>query len=279
MGPRLAAWVVAVACLWQAGSPRADELSGLVRSLASDPSARVRVQAALALSPRAGEPDVVQALVRALYDRDALVRATAAKALLDAAPARAFVPLAVTALDSDTLVSKWAIKALRRVLARVPVVTVDLRGLETRLDVPTDAGDKAFQEAVLEALVAAGRFTPDQAMDFVEGAKPEDAPEARLDIRGHAVEVPSADGSIAVRATLKAVTPSGFVAWEGASVGTAPRPGTEARDPDADEYTRRPTLADRRLDALREAARALGASLANGLGEGGEERPGLRSGR
>lgn len=257
-----------------------DATDDLTQALATGSSARVRAQAALALQAQAGDPAVQVALVGALRDPDPIVRAAAAKAFKDAAPADAFPALSEAAWDPDPLVAKWAARVLRRIVARARVIVVDIRPLSSRLGVSADQATKSLQSIVLERLLVSSRFDVPTAMDF--GAGPEAAVltqrPVRVSIDGEAVPAPAQPGVEAtVEVRLRVTTPSGHVVWEGGAVAGGRMEAAADPDPDSDAYTIRDAPTDARLVALREAARKAADELARALDADGTDPGPARS--
>ncbi len=257
--------LVVLALSWQGAAAHADEVGALVHALGSDAPPRVRVQAALALAPRALDPAVGDALIRALKDGEPLVRATAAKVLHDPAPLRALEPLIDAANDPDPMVARWAARSVRRIVALVPLIEVDLKLLRARAVEPGEAPSKVFQEVILEALLGAQRFTPDVSMDFREGVGAGPEPSLRVRVAGEALAATAPGGHVSVQARVRAIGPRGYVLWEGSADATATRGAPPPVDPDADEYSERPAAEDAATVALKAAARAVGAMLVRGL--------------
>lgn len=97
----------------------ADQRSDLlIRMLTTSPEFRVRTQAALSLGRTDGGSDVVAALVRALGDDNAAVRAAAATALGTVGDASSVAALRRAQQDSDSGVRRAAAGSLRTVEAR-----------------------------------------------------------------------------------------------------------------------------------------------------------------
>lgn len=258
----------------------ASGLDELLAALASDPSPRVRAQAALALGARAGAPEVEVALVAALYDGDGIVRAAAAKALSETASPQAFHDLCWAAVDPDPLVAKWAGLAVRRVIARSGAVRLDVHDLVSRTGYDNDLSTKTFQEVVLERLVRDPRYDVGTDMDFRDGGRPQGQPVVALRITGVAwldamefdPERPADPPMAEVRVTIRVLAPSGFVVLAVEATGRG-RTRTPAPDPDADEYSLPAVNVDGRLVALRRAAEAAADELAARLASGQAEDP------
>lgn len=255
----------------------------LLVALASDPSPRVRAQAALALGPRAAEPEVEGALLVALHDGDGIVRAAAAKALRETAGPQAFHDLCWAAVDPDPLVAKWAGLAVRRVIARSGAVRLDVRDLVSRTGYDNDLSTKTFQEVVLERLVRDPRYDVGTDMDFRDDGGPGRRPVVALRVSGVAwleamefdPERPADPPTAEVRVTIRVLAPSGFVVLAVEATGRG-RTRAPVPDPDADEYSLPTAKVDGRLTALRRAAEAAADGLAERLasGEEGDPAPG-----
>ncbi len=260
----------------------ASGLDELLAALASDPSPRVRAQAALALGSRAAVPEVEDALLGALHDGDGIVRAAAAKALSETASPQAFHDLCWAAVDPDPLVAKWAGLAVRRVIARSGAVRLDVRDLVSRTGYDNDLSTKTFQEVVLERLVRDPRYDVGTDMDFRDDGGPRRRPVVALRVSGVAwldamefdPERPADPPAAKVRVTIRVLAPSGFVVLAVEATGRG-RTRTPAPDPEADEYSLPAMNVDGRLVALRRAAEAAADELAERLtsGEAGDPEP------
>lgn len=257
-------------------------LDELLAALASDPSPRVRAQAALALASRSASAEVEDALLGALRDGDGIVRAAAAKALRETASPQAFHDLCWAAVDPDPLVAKWAGLAVRRVIARSGAVRVDVRDLVSRIGYDNDLSTKTFQEVVLERLVRDPRYDVGTDMDFRDNGGPSRRPVVALRVSGIAwldamrfdAERPADPPTAEVRVTIRVLAPSGFVVLAVEATGRG-RTRAPVSDPDADEYSLPIAKEDGRLAALRRAAEAAADELAERLasGEAGDLEP------
>ncbi len=258
----------------------ASGIDDLLAALASDPSPRVRAQAALALEARAAAPEVEAALLGALHDGDAIVRAAAAKALRETASPQAFHDLCWAAVDPDPLVAKWAGLAVRRVIARAGAVRLDVRDLVSRTGYDNDLSTKTFQEVVLERLVRDRRYDVGAEMDFRDDGGPGRRPVVALRVSGVAwldamefdPERPADPPTAEVRVTIRVLAPSGFVVLAVEATGRG-RTRAPIPDPDADEYSLPAATVDGRLTALRRAAEAAADELAERLASGETEAP------
>ena len=245
----------------------AQAVGPLTEALGTDPSPKVRSQAALALAAYPADPAAVAALAQALRDDAPLGRGAAARALGQLKTPGAFTSLSVAARDRDPFVSKWAGWAVRQVLAAAKTVEIGLRGLVSRGGVKPDDATKAFQEGVLDTLLATGRFDIGGTIDFSDEPPVAAAPPqvAHVELEGEVASV-TGDAKVAQATVLvRAVTPSGYVAWSGRASGSGrggppPPPG-----PDDDEWTIRPSGTDARLEAISDAGKAAGRLLADGL--------------
>lgn len=105
-----------------AAPARADKVDDLARTLASDPSYKVRVQAALVLG-KLGDKRAVPALVKALKDSNATVRAVSCGALGKLGDSSAINPLKEAAKDGESMVRQAAEKALQQLDQAPPPTT------------------------------------------------------------------------------------------------------------------------------------------------------------
>ncbi len=253
----------------------ADGLDKLLAALASDPSSRVRAQAALALGSRAGAPEVEVALLGALHDGNGIVRAAAAKALHETASPQAFHDLCWAAVDPDPLVAKWAGLAVRRMIARAGAVRLDVRDLVSRTGYDNDLSTKTFQEIVLERLVRDPRYDVGTDMDFRDDGGPSQRPVVALRVTGVAwldamerdPQRPADPLRAKVRVTIRVLAPSGFVVLAVEATGRG-RTRAPAPDPEADKFSLPAPTVDGRLAALRQAAEAAADELAGRLASG-----------
>lgn len=111
---RPACWsaLFTVGLLLLSAPARADKVDDLVNMLASDPSYKVRVQAALVLG-KLGNKRAVPALIRALKDSHPTVRAVSCGALGKLGDQSAVPPLREAQKDSESMVKQAADKALQ----------------------------------------------------------------------------------------------------------------------------------------------------------------------
>ena len=273
---------VCIACitlLLPLAASASDPVQDALHSLASDKSPRVRVQSALALGPLANETEVRDALVKALADQEAVVRAAAAKALAVVGPPEAFVAVCTAAQDKDPMVARWAIRTARLILARASSVSIGVRGLVA--SVGGEMGTKLLQEVVMEALLRSRRYNLDvTAFDFQEQPG---HPEARgttlhVDLEADTVCAQSDESSATVRVVFRVVSPTGFVVHEVQAEATGRAQPKAAPDPDEDEYTIKEAPPDPRILALRASAEAASAMLLKALA-GEVPEPGPEQGR
>jgi hypothetical protein len=105
------------------GAPAwADKVDDLMQTLSSDPSYKVRVQAALVLG-KLGNRRAVPALIKALKDSNATVRAVSCGALAKLGDGTAVDPLKEAAKDGESMVRQAAEKALQQLQATPPPST------------------------------------------------------------------------------------------------------------------------------------------------------------
>lgn len=272
-------WLVATT--W--ASARADPR--LIQVLASDPSPKVRAQAALGLLSAPATPEGNAALVRALDDPAAIVRGSAARALGTVGSDESFDSLCRAARDPDRFVSKWARWAAAQVAARARSIAFTVRDLRVepgRLGGNGGKGSRAsllaedmtrnLQDGVLQVLVGTGRFDVDAGMDFrdeVEGAVGTAVGQAavRLALRGRLVSVSGDDRQAEVEVRMEAVGPSGLVLWEGSARGVGTRESGGPQEYE-DEYTIPEEPVDARVKAAEAAGRVAAEGLARALGPG-----------
>jgi hypothetical protein len=248
----------------------ADAVASLVASLASDGSPKVRAQAAISLASFPDDPATAPALVSAMADASPIVRGAVARSLGQVKATGAFVALAAAARDRDAFVAKWAGWGARQVVAGSGSVSIGLRGLAARGGPRQDELTKAFQEGVLERLLADRRFDVGSSVDFSDEVAGADVAAAggvavHLELEGEVASVGGDELAATAGVVVRAVTPSGFVAWtvKGSGSGTGkppPPPG-----PDDDEYTVRAPGVDARPLAVADAGRAAGSALLDAM--------------
>ena len=144
----------------------------LIRLLSESDAFRVRVRAADALGTRAGEPGVQDALVAALRDENAAVRAAAAASLGRVGDAAAVSPLRALSRDREGAVVSAAREAVTLIEGRTGGAVAGAGGASTG---PAPAGDDRFYVAVgIPSAVtgmsdAAYRRTADRIRGAVDG--------------------------------------------------------------------------------------------------------------
>ncbi len=303
--------LVAAATGASARDPAVDQALGM---LGGDRSPKVRAQAALTLRMAGEDPGVRTALLAALGDGDAIVRAAAANALGAVPHTDAFEALSKATRDRDPMAAKWARWALRRTMASAPTIRVD--GVKVDVTAPGRSEElgRVFEGALLGVLLATGgRFEIERTratMDFsTEGDRPsssnsqEDSADDRkmmdlmrqgrfdaaamapgIDLDAAPVSVrllaeidarDAAPGAVA-RARLRATTTDGVVAWEVMADGAGRPPVIPAGE--RDEYTMAPRPEDLRKDAVDAAGQAAARSLVEGM-KTPESPPGGADGR
>jgi len=238
----------------------------LVKALTSDPSPRVRAQAALGLESKGKDPKAVSALIAALGDSSRLVRGSAAKALGTIGAPEAFAPLCRAALDPNAFVAKWAKKSAIRVASSAPVVTFNVRGLKAKRGWRPDTLTKAYQEGVLEELLSRDRFDVASSMDFRDDVeKGEPGPQVMLVLEGEVVGTTGNRKKAEARVTFRAVAVPGVVIWKGKAKAKGKGGEPPPPDPYADEYTIVEEPPDAREMAVTAAGKAVAASFAKAL--------------
>jgi hypothetical protein len=281
-----------------ADGPSRESAIGLLRG---DRSPKVRAQAALTLRATAEEAEVRAALLLALDDPDAIVRAAAANALGAVPHTDAFEPLSRRTRDRDPLVAKWVGWALRRTLAAAPRVHVAEVVVRANAPARLEALKQVFEGAMLGVLLqAGGRFEVDthgRTYDFSPegeaGAPPDssdaddrkalelmrqgrfdaaalsgaDGPgpdDAQVTIRLKAeVEAWDASPGARARARLAAFTPEDALAWEVVAEGVGRIP--QIPEDERDEYTMAPRPEDLRTEAVDAAGRAVAEALVRNM--------------
>ncbi len=266
----------------------------LIQALASDPSPKVRAQAALGLASRPATPEGNTALVKALDDPASIVRGSAARALGLLGTDESFATLCRAAGDPDRFVSKWARWAALRVAARSGSIAFTVRDLRVepgrlagvgreegaRTRILADDMTRNLQDGVLQVLIGTGRFDVDAGMDFsdeVEGAvrmagAAGPAP-VRIALRGSLLRVSGDARRAEVEVRIEAVGPSGLVLWEGPARGVGSAEDPPAQDDDVDEYTIPEEPVDARVLASEDAGRTAAGDLARALSPGSGGSP------
>jgi len=269
-------------------------LDSLIAMLASDPSPRVRAQAALALKPHAGT--VTQILVDALHDPSPVVRAAAARALTDGAPESAYRAIVQAVDDDDPLVQRWARTAACRLLGRAERVRFDVRQMIAVVSAPSDWAGKVFQEEVLTHLLSASRFDVTKEIDFSDEAPmeapaeivvrdwkkgpefPQEAPPVQavdpiaVALRGTAGVIDRNADGVRVRVRLALESMSGTTLWSGDATAWGKRLEAGTGDPDEEPgdlvalRTAARTVARLLLGTLAPRARAMGREDGTGGG-------------
>jgi HEAT repeat protein len=110
---------------------RRDDLSGARSALASSPSEKVRVQAALVLG-RKRDARATSLLIRSLGDRSSAVRAMSAKALGAIGDPTARAPLESAKNDPDALVRRCVADALASLTAGNDDTTIQVKAMGDR---------------------------------------------------------------------------------------------------------------------------------------------------
>ncbi len=279
-----------------------------------DRSAKVRAQAALTLRSRAEEPNVRTALVAALGDLDAIVRAAAANALGAVPHTDAFEVLARRTRDRDPLVTKWARWALRRTLAAAPTVHVAHVGVKVLASGKHDDMGRVLEGAMLGILLKTGsRFeleftkktfdfsTDDQAdspaagesrgqqkaLELMRQGKfdaaalsiggADDPDAAKVVVRFAAeVEISDAASGSTARARLRVETIDGVLAFDVAADGVGKIPDVAAEE--VDEYSTQPGPEELRSEAVDAAGRAVAEALVSSMAAA-EKPPGEQAGQ
>lgn len=281
---------VSVTLAGMIGGPVVRADSRLLRTLATDPSPKVRAQAVLGLASRPADPGVLAALVQALEDPAPIVRGSAARVLGSLGTDESFAPLCRAAQDADRFVAKWARWAAVQVAVRSPSIAFSVRDIRVepgrlggeggrKARILADDITRNLQDGVLQGLIGTGRFDVDSGMDFsdeVEGAErvaPDNArrPGVRLALRGRLVRMSGDDRRAEVEARIEAVCPSGTVLWEGPARGVGAAEDKQAEDDYVDEYTIPREPVDARVRAAEVAGRAAANDLARALSPGSSE--------
>ncbi len=262
----------------------------LIQALASDPSPKVRAQAALGLASRPATPEGNAALVQALDDPASIVRGSAARALGSLGTDESFAALCRAAGDPDRFV--WARWAAAQVAARSGSIAFTVRDVRVepgrlpavgvggaRARILADDMTRNLQEGVLQVLIGTGRFDVDTGMDFsdeVEGAvrtagATSPAP-VRIALRGQLLNVWGDARRAEVEVRIEAVGPSGVVLWEGPARGVGSAEDRPAGDDYVDEYTIPAESVDARVRAAEVAGRMAAGALARALSRGSDNK-------
>lgn len=232
-----------------------DGVGKLLSNLSGSGAARVRAQAALALSSFDDNPAVVKALVRALEDSHVMVRSSAARALMAIAPPDAFGALCrIGSQEKEPFARNWIQKAAARSAGASSKVLVNVDGLEC---VGTDNHmmvSQKLRSAFLQKLFVYDGYSIGVSLDFSGDGTSEQGDAVELDIVG-SFTVDGGKQATTGKLDVRAVTKDGFVVWStvieilDAVQGKAP----EIKDPFADEFTIREEGEDARLVAAGEA--------------------------
>lgn len=237
----------------------------LIEMLRSDRSAKVRAQAALALSRQQPSREITEALVAALDDTSPIVRGSAARALGEVGTDEAFLPLCRSAKDADKFVAKWAAWAAKRLLGRSRSIALEIRGLRVEPEFfsnepPRQARllaedmTRHLQEGVALTLLETGRFDAALRMDFREDAD-NTAPGTNiwLGLSGGVVEVQGDRHRAEVLVEIEATAANGFSVWRGTAKGLGESQGVQENDNYADELSEPEEALDARIVAVRAA--------------------------
>jgi HEAT repeat protein len=137
-GPALVVVIVLVGIAFGDGglsstafAARRDDLSEASGALASSPSEKVRVQAALVLGKKR-DPRATPFLIRALGDRSPAVRAMSAKALAEIGDLAARAPLESAKNDPNPLVRRCVADALASLTAGIDDTTIQVKAMGDR---------------------------------------------------------------------------------------------------------------------------------------------------
>ena len=259
-----------------------------------DRSAKVRAQAVLVLGAMEPGESIRAALRERLLDASPLVRAAAAKALVQRPSPDLVEPLMDLVRDPDPMVVKWASWALRRTIAsaqRLRITDTALRISGTR---EASVVGRTFESELLRGLLAGeGPFELDpneSTLDFSEASPGEPAPEpssadvqrwmreGRFDMAAMAIggepagtredapcplkisgtlEMREGPQEVVLQASIRLVLAGGFPVLEGrVNVRASPATGD-----DRDEYTLEVTPAQLRIQAAVEAGRKAAEDL------------------
>jgi hypothetical protein len=159
-----------------AAPARADKVDDLARTLASDPSYKVRVQAALVLG-KLGDKRAVPHLIKALKDSNATVRAVSCGALARLGDSAAVDPLKEAAKDGESMVRQAAEKALQQLESAPPPAAkaakfyINLGGVANKAKLGGPEASKLVRDVLMRELAStksvtvswAGGGTPDAA--------------------------------------------------------------------------------------------------------------------
>ncbi|HEX2657098.1 MAG TPA: HEAT repeat domain-containing protein, partial [Polyangia bacterium] len=151
-----------------ASAARRDDLSEASGALASSPSEKVRVQAALVLGKKR-DPRATPFLIRALGDRSPAVRAMSAKSLAEIGDLAARAPLESAKNDPNALVRRCVADALASLTAGIDDTTIQVKAMGDRTNkapaqLRAQMRDVAAGEVQGFGLHAPGGFTLDGAI-------------------------------------------------------------------------------------------------------------------
>ncbi|MBI5480449.1 MAG: HEAT repeat domain-containing protein [Deltaproteobacteria bacterium] len=170
---------------------RADKVDDLARTLASDPSYKVRVQAALVLG-KLGDKRAVPHLIKALKDSHPTVRAVSCGALGRLGDASAVNSLKEAAKDEESMVRQAAEKALQQLQAAPPPASgkfkyyISLGGVANKAKLGGPEASKFVREVLAKELAR----TPNVTISW-EGGAPDAAALKKRKMTGYYL-----DGSI-----------------------------------------------------------------------------------
>lgn len=169
----------------------ADKVEDLARTLATDPSYKVRVQAALVLG-KLGDKRAVPALIKALKDSHATVRAVSCGALGRLGDNAAVEPLKEATKDGENMVRQAAEKALQQLQSTPPPTTgkfkyyINIGGVANKAKLGGPEASRFVREVLARELAR----TPSVTTTW-EGGAPDAAALKRRRVTGYYL-----DGSI-----------------------------------------------------------------------------------
>ncbi|HOA12320.1 MAG TPA: HEAT repeat domain-containing protein [Myxococcota bacterium] len=227
----------------------------LLSNLSGSGAARIRAQAALALSSFDHNPAVVKALVRALEDPHVMVRSSAARALMAIAPAEAFADICrIGAQEKEPFALNWIQKAAARSAGASTKVLVNVDGLECVGADNRMMVSQKLRSAFLQKLFAYDGYSIGVSLDFSGDASADEGAGVELDIVG-SFTVDGNKQATSGKLDVRAVTTEGFVVWSTVieTLDVVQGKAPEIKDPFADEFTIREEGEDARLVAATEA--------------------------
>lgn len=242
----------------------AADTDALVEALRTDPSPKVRSQAALKLATLPADENVLELIVALRNDKSPLVRGACARALGMLGSPKAYRDLDRAAHDQDAFVAKWSNWALLRVIASAPVMAITIKGLVATGRFKSEDATLAFQESVLMTLIETGRFDVAATIDFDENQETSNDV-VTIELRGEVTQVTGDALMATASVAVSALTPTGNVVWRGRASGSATGEPPPQPDPDEDEWTIRPEGKDARVLAIGEAGKAAARALAEAL--------------